>query len=374
MACWTIVCVFLWIILHMSKESCDRDLGIESGDIPDNQMNASSSYDNVSAHHGRLHGNKSWSPATANVSQWIQVDLGNITYTTQVATQGGSRGSVSKYSIKYGIDGTNFIDAEGGGMFIGNVDEKSVVINSFSSPVNAQYIRIYLKAWVDWPSLRIELYRCAESCNTALGIESGAISDNQMTADSSLNYFQPYKGRLHGRSCWASATGNPKNHWIQVDLGNITKVTKVATQGNTNKKYVEEYRVKYSTNGTTFWEITAEEGGRFPGNFDKYSVVINSFNSPVNARYIRIYPYKARGWPSLRMELYGCPVIDTVMDVSINVNDSKFYYGAGDKVKTDFFINTTGLTSGTDFTVTLTAENMENINLVFFTCTLPTLS
>ncbi|XP_071959831.1 lactadherin-like [Antedon mediterranea] len=154
----------------------------------------------------------------------------------------------------------------------------------------------------------ISLHISKESCNNDLGIESGAIPNNQMTANDHYAHYAPFRGRLHGSSSWAAKTGNPRKHWIQVDLGNITQVTQVATQGAAGRgSRVTKYNVKYSTDGSNFTEITSSGGGRFSGNvIDSESVVTNSFFSPVNARYIRIYPYKILYWPDLRMELYGC--------------------------------------------------------------------
>ena len=71
----------------------------------------------------------------------------------------------------------------------------------------------------------------------ALGMESGAIADSQITASSewSVN-CSPKHARLHtkkvgnGFGCWASLK-NDLNQWLQVDLGKITSVTHVATQG-----------------------------------------------------------------------------------------------------------------------------------------------
>ena len=41
--------------------------------------------------------------------------------------------------------------------------------------------------------------------------------------------------------------------WIQVDLGEITKVTKIATQGSQNDlRWVTEFKVSYSLNGGHF--------------------------------------------------------------------------------------------------------------------------
>jgi len=72
----------------------------------------------------------------------------------------------------------------------------------------------------------------------ALGMESGAIADSQITASSEYNaYHSPKRARLYTKEtdayssgAWLSLTSD-LNQWLQVDLGKITPVTHVATQG-----------------------------------------------------------------------------------------------------------------------------------------------
>ena len=91
---------------------------MENGAISARQITASSQLDaNHAAIQGRLNlnatGNKagSWSAASNDSSQWLQVDLGSQhTKVTRVATQG--RGDspqwVTKYKLQFSNDGVNF--------------------------------------------------------------------------------------------------------------------------------------------------------------------------------------------------------------------------------------------------------------------------
>ena len=88
---------------------------MESGDISDAQISASSHYKtknqgrDYSAKKARLRGNnRCWVAAKNNRHQWLQVDLGGYTKVTRVATQGcGYRllGRVTKFKIRYSSDG-----------------------------------------------------------------------------------------------------------------------------------------------------------------------------------------------------------------------------------------------------------------------------
>ena len=60
-------------------------------------------------------------------------------------------------------------------------------------------------------------------------MESGDISDVQISASSHYKtknrYYSAKKARLNYKGCWAAAE-NGRHHWLQVDLGGYTKVTR----------------------------------------------------------------------------------------------------------------------------------------------------
>ena len=94
-------------------------LGMQSGNIPDSAVTASSSANAVSyaPSVGRLHflsagSGKygSWAAGTNNVNQWFQVDFGSWTKVSAVATQGRQDSDqwVKSYSLSYSYDGVFF--------------------------------------------------------------------------------------------------------------------------------------------------------------------------------------------------------------------------------------------------------------------------
>ena len=90
-------------------------------------------------------------------------------------------------------------------------------------------------------------------------MESGAISDAQITASSEWNaYHAPFQGRLHfhvvKRMGGWSAGKKDLFQWLQIDLGSqYTKVTGVATQGRSDEfQWVTKYRLQYSVDGVNF--------------------------------------------------------------------------------------------------------------------------
>ena len=98
-------------------------------------------------------------------------------------------------------------------------------------------------------------------------MESGAISDRQITASSQLDAnHAATEGRLNFKATankagsW-SAGSNDSSQWLQVDLGSQhTKVTRVATQGRHDAaEWVTKYKLQYS-DGVNFQYYT--EPGR----------------------------------------------------------------------------------------------------------------
>lgn len=85
-----------------------------------------------------------------------------------------------------------------------------------------------------------------------LGMENKNIQDSQITSSTAWKNLPPENGRLNGESSW-SAEQNDKNQWLQIDLGEILAITKIATQGRHNyDQWVTSYLLSYSSDGKTF--------------------------------------------------------------------------------------------------------------------------
>ncbi|KAL9974944.1 hypothetical protein ACROYT_G012055 [Oculina patagonica] len=100
-----------------------------------------------------------------------------------------------------------------------------------------------------------------EACSVPLGLESGAILDSQITASSVWDvYHAAHQARLHFKvngviqGGW-SARLNDNNQWLQVDLQQRTRVTRIATQGRNGYEpgqWVTKYKLQYGEDGETF--------------------------------------------------------------------------------------------------------------------------
>lgn len=100
-------------------------------------------------------------------------------------------------------------------------------------------------------------------CEAGLGLESYAVPDSAVTASSMVDiYHKPGNGRLHFQKvpsplrygAWAAQGGHYlTGSWWQVDFGNWTKVTIVATQGRQDAaQWVKQYKLSYAYDGLFF--------------------------------------------------------------------------------------------------------------------------
>jgi len=153
-------------------------------------------------------------------------------------------------------------------------------------------------------------------CSKPLGLKDNAIPDRDITASSSLSVNHvPSRARLdyinHNQvgSGWSSGANN-KHQWIQVNLGSNVKVSGIVMQGSGDRhdEWVKTYIVKYSMDGTVFTNVKGSSGTAkvFEGSHDRTTHVVGSFDSAVDARYIRIYPQTWNRRISMRFEVLGC--------------------------------------------------------------------
>ena len=151
-------------------------------------------------------------------------------------------------------------------------------------------------------------------------MESGAITDGQITASSQYNgNHAAAQGRLHfnttaGKAgAWVVATRD-NNQWLQIDLGsNNFTVTRVATQGrngHVNLQAVTKYNLQYSDDEVNF-QYYKEQGQTkskvkktspkccmdksnwlFPKRYFTFSMEIPRFKLFIAAKFPTIFLFK----------------------------------------------------------------------------------
>eukprot|EP00058_Branchiostoma_floridae_P006900 XP_002592388.1 hypothetical protein BRAFLDRAFT_67253 [Branchiostoma floridae] len=258
-----------------TSDACSDRLGMESGDIPDDSITASSFLGpDYEPYRGRLNGVAgagAWIAKYTNIGQWLQV-------------------------------------------FPGNADRNTIVTNLLDNPVDARYVRFVVQSWTWHVTMRVEILGCNTICQVPLGMESGAIPDSDITASSSHPDFAPYQGRLNGVAgygAWA-ARGNEIGQWLQVDLGEIKRVTGTVIQGHHTtehgEQFVTSYKLQYRAAWNSWTTFTSSDGSDkvFTGNTNALSPVTNLLETPVNARYVLFVVQSWHNHISMRVEVLGC--------------------------------------------------------------------
>jgi len=106
------------------------------------------------------------------------------------------------------------------------------------------------------------------------------------------------RGRLDSPQAW-STKNNAVGEWYQMDNGKIANISGVVIQGRANNdQRVTTFRVKYRDSGETWSDV--DGSAIYTGNTDRDTKVEVTFATPLNTRYIRIYPETWNGHMSLR--------------------------------------------------------------------------
>ncbi|RMX52485.1 hypothetical protein pdam_00013777, partial [Pocillopora damicornis] len=299
-------------------QECKSPLGMENYRIPNSAITASSEWD---ANHGPTNARLNrpsgsgktgaWSAKRNDANQWIQVTFSEVTKVTGVGIQGRYDYNqwVTKFKVSYSRDGIHFVILSK--IYQGNNNRNGIVLNDLGTSIIARVVRINPVEWYGHISLRMELYGCRlpSECSRPLGMENQLIPDYAITASTewAANHGAS-NARLHrpaggGRTGAWSAKRNDKSQWIQVDLRERYKVTKVLTQGRQDyAQWVTQFKVSYSVDGTNF----IFQNKVYQANSNQNTVVVNALEKPIQAHFIRLHPQKWYGHISLRMELYGC--------------------------------------------------------------------
>ena len=106
---WRIFRVFFFFFRYQG-DCIDLDLGIGSGKIPDNNINASSGVSE--AKNGRLNEMKAWCASSGDAKPYLQIDLETIHIVCAVSTQGNPNADqwIETYTIQVSTDGTTWKD------------------------------------------------------------------------------------------------------------------------------------------------------------------------------------------------------------------------------------------------------------------------
>ncbi|XP_055964538.1 LOW QUALITY PROTEIN: coagulation factor V [Sorex fumeus] len=323
--------------LIIDKE-CRMPMGLSTGIITDLQVTASQHQNYWEPKLARLNNGGSYNAWIADkpleefaLKPWIQVDMQRDVVITGIETQGAKHYLkpyyTTEFQMAYSSDRSNWRIFKGSSPkskmhFSGNSDASTIKENRLDPPVVARYVRISPTRFYGRPALRLELQGCeVNGCSTPLGMETGHIKDEQITASSFKkswwgDYWKPARARLNAQgrvNAWQPKANNHKQ-WLQIDLLKVKKITAIVTQGCTSlssEMYVRSYTIQYSDQGVK-WKPYRQKSSMvdkiFEGNSNTKGHVRNFFNPPIISRFIRIIPKLWNQSIALRLEIFGCDI------------------------------------------------------------------
>uniref|UniRef100_A0A3Q3Q6D3 Contactin associated protein like 3 n=1 Tax=Monopterus albus TaxID=43700 RepID=A0A3Q3Q6D3_MONAL len=168
-----------------------------------------------------------------------------------------------------------------------------------------------LRLCLDWAALRCECMKLSawsepkSSC--AIYFSASTLTQRWKSNKSHIsNVFPPSLST--GAGGWSPLTSD-QYQWLEVDLGERTKLTAVATQGRYGSSdWLTSYLLMFSDTGHNWQQYRQEDSiGAFPGNSNADSVVQYKLQQPVIARFLRLFPldWNPIGRIGLRLEAYG---------------------------------------------------------------------
>ncbi|XP_017079537.2 LOW QUALITY PROTEIN: discoidin domain-containing receptor tyrosine kinase B [Drosophila eugracilis] len=169
------------------------------------------------------------------------------------------------------------------------------------------------------------------TCKEALGMESGAIADFQITVSSAhdMGNVGPQHARLKidnngGAWCPKHMVSRGLKEFLQIDLLNVHRLSAIRTQGRFGKgqgqEYTEAYVLEYWRPGLKSWIRWRSSQGKeiLPGNINTYSEVENVLQPSFIASKVRLYPYSQYDRTiCLRAEIVGCAWEEGIVSYSI---------------------------------------------------------
>lgn len=141
------------------------------------------------------------------------------------------------------------------------------------------------------------------------------LGDEAFNASSVLSpSFVPSNARLNSKittksgGSWAPEFTN-EDQFLQIDLGRQEPIYGIVVRGSPlYDEYVTSFKVLYSPDGQTFYYVLNDENRPqiFRGSIDSATPVKTIFDTPFEAKLVRINPQTWNNGISLRVELIGC--------------------------------------------------------------------
>lgn len=131
-----------------------------------NKIKYSSSHPSHFCNEGRLNSKDGWCAGSRTLTEWMQMDSGEVQSIAGVVIQGRRRHHqwVKTFKVEVSDDGKEWLAVECGREFDGSKDRNSKVRVLFQKPVRARFVRINPQTWHSWPTMRAGILLCERPC------------------------------------------------------------------------------------------------------------------------------------------------------------------------------------------------------------------
>ncbi|XP_066300010.1 uncharacterized protein [Branchiostoma lanceolatum] len=211
---------------------CNNPLGMESGVILRDQINASSFLDQKhTPNHARLNSGSSWKMEGKDTMPYIQVDLLDIHVLAGVITQGDGKdgGYVTSFSLSFSMDGNQWLSYKHDDttqlplVFVGNKDGETPNHVYLSRAVETRYVRLHPVSWKRSGGLRLEIVGCRSfSCSIPANTLGKNVyfyhhhqvkcAEPECIVGRGLNYRGKQNVTRSGRPCQKWNSHDPQHH------------------------------------------------------------------------------------------------------------------------------------------------------------------
>ncbi|XP_078361522.1 venom prothrombin activator pseutarin-C non-catalytic subunit-like [Oculina patagonica] len=340
------------------NENCESfgPFGLSSGGTKDSQITASSSLTRTFLpYSAKLEADLSgWIPLRGSGGElhdvhFIQVDLRDAIQTkfmaAEVVVQGISpKVPKDKIFLVLSEDGLEWKEKRNG---IDTAVDRSAgrtvtVMRRLKFTATARFVRVifppFQKPGGEQPVYKVELYGCLDDGNAkgkakkgdcsppavpvpvGVGMESGVITDNQLTSSSQQGpeYSAQYS-RLNSQSgggAWCAVSCD-SSEYLQIDLGQVYLIFELEVQSKHDESEstnsVLSFYFEYSTDGASWVYYTANGANKlFVGSPLRNLAVRHKLLFPVHAQFVRFRPQTdaCTNMACMRVELFWYPDSD----------------------------------------------------------------
>jgi hypothetical protein len=131
-----------------------------------NKITFSSFHPSSYCNEGQLNSKDAWCAGSRSISDWMQMDSGEVQSIAGVIIQGRRIYAqwVKSFKVEVSDDGKEWFPVECGREFDGSTDQNTKVRILFEKPVKARFMRVNPQSWNDWPSMRAGILLCERPC------------------------------------------------------------------------------------------------------------------------------------------------------------------------------------------------------------------